>query len=70
MNTNELKAKIVAKGMTIKSFCEKAGLVRATFDRKLRGESEFNRDEIEKIQDTLKLTSDELMDIFFAKEVA
>ena len=35
MNANELKGKITAKGMTIQDFCNQAGFIRSTFDRKM-----------------------------------
>lgn len=66
MNANELKGKIIARGMTIQDFCDRFGFVRATFDRKLNGSSEFNRDEIERVIDALGLTWDEARNIFFA----
>lgn len=67
MNANELKGKITAKGMTIQDFCNQSGFVRATFDRKLNGTSEFNRDEIERIIATLDLTWEDARTIFFAQ---
>ena len=70
MKPNSLKAKIIENGMTINSFCKAAGFVRSTFDRKLKGESEFNRDELEKIMVILNLTSDEMRSIFFTDLVA
>ena len=69
MNQNELRGKITAKGMTIQAFCERFGFSRATFDRKLNGTSEFNRDEIENIINALDLTWEDARKIFFANEV-
>ena len=69
MNANELRGKITAKGMNIQTFCEQFGFVRATFDRKLNGSTEFNRDEIERIIDALDLTWDDIHTIFFADKV-
>ena len=66
MNANELKGQITAKGMTIQDFCNQAGFIRSTFDRKMNGSSEFNRDEIERIIEVLGLTWDDAMAIFFA----
>lgn len=66
MNANELKGKITAKGMTIQDFCNQAGFIRSTFDRKMNGSSEFNRDEIERIIEVLGLTWDDALTIFFA----
>ena len=70
MNTDLLRSKIVAKGWNIGQFCQVAGFNRATFDRKLAGRSEFDRDEIMRIADVLGLTADEVMEIFFVKLVA
>lgn len=66
MKINALKAKIVEKGMTIGEFCNRAGFVRCTFDRKLAGTSEFDRDEIQRIAKELDLTAEETCNIFFA----
>ena len=66
MKSNILKGKIVESGMTVGELCEKAGIVRSTFDRKLNGTSVFNRDEIQKIIDTLGLSWDDAQKIFFA----
>ena len=66
MQSNILKGKIVESGMTVGEFCEKAGFVRSTFDRKLNGTSVFNRDEIQKIIDTLGLSWDDAQKIVFA----
>jgi len=69
MNANELKGKIVANGMNVQSFCERLGFVRSTFDRKLNGTSEFNREEIERIIDALQLSWDDARKIFFADNI-
>jgi hypothetical protein len=65
-----LRAKIIERGFTVDSFCKEAGFVRSTFDRKLTGQTEFTRDEIETIIVVLNLTDDELRNIFFPKFVA
>jgi len=69
MNVNELKGKITARGLTIQAFCDQFGFVRSTFDRKMNGPSEFDRDEIERIINALNLTWDEARNIFFADNV-
>ena len=66
MNANELKGKIIAKGMSVQVFCDRYGFVRSTFDRKLRGANEFDRDEIQRIVEALQLTWEEARNIFFA----
>ncbi len=69
MNANELRGKIVANGMNIGSFCERFDFNRSTFDRKLSGVSEFNRNEIERIVHALALSPDEIRNIFFTDDV-
>lgn len=69
MNANELRGKITAKGMNVQSFCDQYGFVRSTFDRKLNGTTEFNRDEMETIIDALDLTWDDIRTIFFADNI-
>ena len=69
MRANALRGKIVEKGMTIGEFCEAAKFSRATFDRKMNGASEFDREEIERIIDALDLTWEEARNIFFAEDV-
>ncbi|MBR2822654.1 MAG: helix-turn-helix transcriptional regulator [Clostridia bacterium] len=67
MNANELKGKITAKGLTIQAFCDQFGFSRSTFDRKLNGPGEFDRDEIERIINALGLTWEDARNIFFAE---
>ena len=69
MNSNALKAKIVEKGMTVGEFCTRTNFVRSTFDRKMNGCSEFDREEIQRIMIALDLTIEEACNIFFADEV-
>ena len=70
MNANELRGTITAKGLTIQAFCDQYGFVRSTFDRKLNGSSEFDRDEIEHIINVLNLTWEEARLIFFTDQVS
>lgn len=65
MKENVLRGKITEAEMTIGKFCEQTGFVRSTFDRKLKGENEFNRDEIARIISALNLTAEETRNIFF-----
>jgi len=70
MKENLLRAKIVEKGYNIDSFCKAASFVRSTFDRKLTGQTEFDRAEIQKIIDILELSDEEIRNIFFPNYVA
>lgn len=70
MNADKLKGEIVGRGMNIGSFCDKCGFVRCTFDRKLNGQSEFTRSEIESIAKALGLNLEQIRNIFFTNIVA
>lgn len=70
MKKHVLRGKIIEHGMTVGEFCKRTGFVRSTFDRKLNGQAEFNRNEICRIIQELDLTADETRNIFFADEVS
>ena len=70
MNADKIRGKIAENRMNITEFCSATGFNRSTFDRKMRGEIEFNRAEIEKIITVLRLTDDETRTIFFEDVVA
>jgi hypothetical protein len=70
MNADKIRGKIAENRMSIAEFCKTAGFVRSTFDRKMRGDAEFDRAEIEKIVSILHLTDDEMRTIFFEDIVA
>ena len=70
MNANKIRGKIAENRMSVSEFCRAAGFSRATFDRKLNGESEFDRYEIERIITILHLSDDETRSIFFENVVA
>lgn len=70
MNADKIRGKIAERRMSVSEFCRTAGFVRSTFDRKMSGESEFNRCEIERIVSVLHLTDDETRAIFFENVVA
>lgn len=70
MNADKIRGKIAENRMSVSDFCSAAGFARATFDRKMRGEGEFDRAEIERIITVLHLTDDETRNIFFEDIVA
>lgn len=70
MNADKIRGKIAENRMSIAEFCSAAGFVRSTFDRKMRGDVEFDRAEIERIITVLHLTDDETRIIFFEDVVA
>ena len=69
MNANKLRGKITERGMTVGEFCEKACFNRATFDRKIYGKSQFTLGEVQRINQLLKLSDEEVRNIFFAETV-
>lgn len=65
-NKNKLKAKITENGLTIEQVAQILGINRATLYRKLAGESEFTRNEIAMLKNSLQISLDEINAIFFA----
>lgn len=61
----ELKKKIRAKYATMAEFAKELGITSSTLSTKLTGESDWKRVEIEKVQQILDLTPDEVLAIFF-----
>lgn len=70
MNTCLLKATITLEGLKMTEFFiklnEKKPIMTASaFYKKLRGETEFTREEIQAISEVLNLTDEQLLGIFF-----
>ena len=70
MDCRQLKAKMADRGMTVKALCECIGISRPAWYRKINGLSDFTRREIKMTAEALRLTMEELVDIFFANEVS
>ena len=68
-NTNKLKAKIAERGLTMKEFAENINMSSATFSQKISGKIKFYQEDIRKIDAELKLTSEELREIFFDEKL-
>lgn len=66
MNSNKLKSLAVLNDMTINELAKSVGVSKATFFRKLNGESEFSQGEIAKIAEIFNLDATDIYDIFFA----
>lgn len=62
-----LKSKMVAHGMKTEELADKLGINVLTLYRKLNGESEFTRSEMQNIKSVLKLNKGEMDNIFFAQ---
>ena len=70
MNINLLRGKIIEMGYNLKSFSKATGINLASLYRRLSGQVEFDRKEIDVISKVLCLDSDQLYDIFFARKVS
>lgn len=66
-NENKLRGKIAETRNTIKSLAQKIGIDNSTLYRKIIGETEFTRSEIQAIAKELNLTAEEVQEIFFAE---
>lgn len=64
----QLEAERKKKGMSTDELIGILGISKSAYYRKLKGQTEFTRSEIQKITDALHLASP--MDIFFADEVS
>ena len=62
---NELKAECVRNGLTLEKLAAKIGVNPATLYRKLNGETEFRRNELQIIKLVLKLNDKKFLCIFF-----
>lgn len=71
VNVNKLKAKMVELGINAEELSDRIGIDRATFYRRLSSNGEtFSIKEADKICRELRLTRDEVNDIFFSQYVA
>lgn len=70
MDSNKLLAFIKLKGFQMSKFLELIQMPSSTWSKKIRGISEFTRAEICAIISILKLTNQEVMDIFFTHKVS
>ena len=64
-NVNELKAECVRHGLTLENLSVKIGVNPTTLHRKLSGETEFRRNELQIIKTTLNLNDEQFLSIFF-----
>ena len=64
MNVQKLKGKIVENGMNVETFAKKIGVARTSIYRKLNN-SQFTIGEVRKIKETLGLSNEEAIAIFF-----
>lgn len=67
VDIEKLKETMDDSGMTMVAIASKSGILRATLYKKLAGQSEFTASEIERLAETLKLSTAQRNAIFFAK---
>lgn len=70
MNTKALEMKMLEKDVSVDQLCEAAGMCRASFYRKIKGERQFLQQEIKAIAELLELTDSEIREIFFTAAVS
>lgn len=68
-NSAKLKAKIIESNLLQEQVAMQLGMTSATFNYKLNNKTEFKGSEIKMLIVILKLTTDEVMTIFFADDV-
>jgi len=70
LNKEILIKKIKDCGMTLESFAVELGINYTTLYRKIKGESDFTRAEVQKTRIILQLTTQEADAIFFDEQLA
>lgn len=66
---NEFKAVVARKEILLGDLAKALDIDSATFSRKMSGQSDFYRSEIEKLCKILELTPEETMQIFLPKSL-
>lgn len=67
---NKLKGKVAEHGMTMTAFAKKIDLDYSSLYRRLEGHVSFTVSDVEKITKVLHLENEDIVNIFFAKEIA
>ena len=70
INTDKLKGAIFAHGKNISGTAEALKMSKSAFYRRLYGEVEFDREEMNQLSNFLGLSDAEVLAIFFGKEVS
>ncbi|EPY2273725.1 hypothetical protein ACFLKB_00935 [Clostridium sp. FAM 1755] len=70
MNVALLKSQIILNNKKIPEIAEDLKISKSAFYRKLRGDSEFTRQEISKLITLLNLNIETAMEIFFSAKVS
>lgn len=67
LNVKKFRAILILKGKTVKDIANLLNINITTLYRKLNGESDFYRNEIDAISKDLNLSLEEIEEIFFAQ---
>ncbi len=70
MNTDDLNAEIARNGLTKPQLAKKFGVSKKCLYSRLKGETSFKQEEIQKIASILGLNEEKIMNIFFAELVS
>lgn len=67
---NKFRAKIIESGLTTEKLANVLGINAATLYRKINGNSDFSRSEIQILRQVLNMSPQAMDEIFFATELA
>lgn len=67
---NKLKGKIAEQGMNMTTFAKSIDLDYSSLYRRFEGQVSFTVSDVEKITKVLHLENEDIVNIFFAKEIA
>ena len=70
ININLLKSKLALKSKSIPDLAQDIGMNKSTFYRKINGDSDFTRKEINDIVCLLELNQEDMCAIFFIQKVS
>ncbi len=70
MNSNELKAEIFRKGLTIPKLADRMGISKKSLYARMSLQVPFTQEDIMKIALILKLDANDIIRIFFAQKVS
>ena len=70
MNTDDLNAEIARNSLTKPQLAKKIGVSKKCLYSRLKGETSFKQEEIQKIASILGLNEEKIMNIFFAELVS
>ncbi|MCH5209445.1 MAG: DUF739 family protein [Oscillospiraceae bacterium] len=70
MNIDDLNAEIARQGLTKPQLAKQMGISKKRLYSRLKGETTFKQEEIQKIASILHLDNNKIMNIFFAELVS